>query len=298
MTVHDQNVSILRRWLRDSTAHTDIRRAETGKINPDAGDDDNPVLYTNAAIDLADGYVWVRIDGSRHEVRARNTNVRTDIANIPVKVGTSTLDGELEVISVDTSRAILRFGSYAGSLLSQPASEFNRQTVNGRNIRPLRLRVWISGTLKVNAETGWYIDSNGDPAYWQPSDSNVVDLSSNVPAASGGTDQWRWVAVDLNPDADNPELVATSGTAQFVTLPLVESQIASIALASGYLRLGAVKLVTGDADESDLIDSDWADTRFWLLGGGGVSSSSGEYMLDDDGNIMLDDDGNIMRDDG
>lgn len=260
MSKHTNNVQRLKRLTKRLPYGDAPFEASTGRYNTDG------TLNANAAVGLNAGEVWVRREGDRSETRALNTLVRTDITNIPVRVAQDAITGELTVVGIRDSEAITRFGNYATSLQAQPLGEVFRTTVNSRNLKPGRVRVWISGTLNVNAEAFWYNDTTRARVLWEPSDTNVLDLSGNVPAAVGGINQQRWVVIALNPNATTPALVAFNGTAQSIALPLLITGIESISVTAGYTRLAAVLLQTGDSDESNLIDTDFEDLRPWVVG--------------------------------
>lgn len=234
--------------------------ASTGKLNSDG------TVHPNPAVGLDDGFVWVRRKGERAETRAYAGKVRTDIADIPVLVAQDNITGELTVVDIRSSEAVLRFGgAAAGSMYAQPAGELFRVTIDGRNIKPGRIRVWIPGTLKVNAEAFWYNDTARARVRWTPTDASVLNLAGNVPAAVGSVNQQRWVVIALNPNATTPALVAFNGTAVPITQTLLRSSIASISVTAGYTKLAAVALRTGDSDESDITDTDWEDLRPWVV---------------------------------
>lgn len=188
-------------------------------------------------------------------------------------------DGTYSVVRLWDKRATELLGEKAMDFAGPIRSGVAPNLINGRDAIPLRPHIWIGGTLKINAEKGWYLDSDGIPALWRPptagsDDGSCLDLASFVPAASSGISQHGWVLITLDPDANNPALTAIAGPTQFITMPLLESDIAGIAIPDGHLPLAAVKLVTGDADETTVIESDWVDLRFWLLAGRGSSTGS------------------------
>lgn len=260
MGAHENTVQALRQFAKRTPYRDTPFEASTGKLNSDG------TLIANAATGLDTGYVWVRKEGDRSETRALNTLVRTDITNIPVLVAEDNVTGELTVVRIRDADAITRFGEWSTSLHSQTAGDAFRTTIAGRNLKPGRVHVWISGTLKVNAEAFWYNDTTTARVLWEPSNANTLNLSSNVPAAVGGVNQHRWVVIALNPNATTPSLVAFNGTAQSITQqPLLVTQIENISVTAGYTRLAAVHLITGDSDESDLDDSDWEDLRPWIV---------------------------------
>lgn len=266
-----ENIHMLRD-LRVSTLYREVGRADTGTYTS-AG-----VLASDPAAGLATGYVWTRRNGERHAVRAANVVVRADLTNIPVWVGVN-LDDELQVIDLDVTNAIRRFGTASGSLYMQPAGDLFRTTINGRNLKVIgRVHVGSAGGLLVVADEGFYKDSVNAMKFWLGTDT--LDLTSNVPAAVSGVDQERWVLVALNPDASSPALVAVNGTAQSVTYPggLQVASIPDIAITDGYYALAAVRLVTGD---TTLTEEDFIDTRIWLEKDGATGGSFYQTLRDD-----------------
>lgn len=275
--------------LFQAITHVDRRIGVTGKL---VG-----TTLTDPTSGLPDGSIWVLLEGDRASTAVDNYLVRADVPGIHVETRYNRMERAREVTGLVHRRNVVTFGAAAsGSLAAQPIGELWNVSVRGRNLLPGRLRVWDTGTLKVNVSDFWYLDSAGALKKWTPTALNTLDLASNVPAASGGINTHRAVLVTFNPDATSPALVATTGTAKLVTLPLQDADIEAIAFPDGHLSLAAVELTTGD---TTLVESDITDTRFHVGGGAtGTGGTTGEYMLDDDGALMLDDDGYIMRDDG
>lgn len=247
--------------FRKNTPYRDTPfEASTGKLNSDG------TINPNPAVGLDEGYVWVRREGDRAETRALAGKVRTDIANIPVVVAQDNLTGELTVMDVLASAAVERFGgAWARSMYAQPIGEAFRTTIYGRNLIPGRVKVWIKGTLQVNAEEFWYNNTAQARVLWEPDNANVLDLSSNVPATDGGYNQQRWVVIALNPNAATPALVAFNGTAIKTGGGLLKASIKDIAVTDGYTKLAAVQLRTGDTTEADITDDEWEDLRPWVV---------------------------------
>lgn len=249
--------------------------------------------------------LYVRFDDGRGMVPAWNNGkfqVSWRFQNTALRVGRNRA-GEWEIIGGDSQSEDIFHGDADQNALSPDlVGDLSTTTVPGRNVKPGRVRIWVVDTLQINAESFWYVNTAGNRARWTPTTANTLDLAAYVPAAVGGVNQVVWVAVDLNPDATAPALVATAGTSQNATLPaLTSTSVETIPLTAGYLPLWAFRLTTGDTTEADIpLATEQEDMRFWLLGGSGAGSavSIGEYMLDDDGGLMLDDGGNIMRDDG
>lgn len=182
--------------------------------------------------------------------------------------------GRWEVTGLDSAKAEAVYGAAASELGSPDKFGATPNLTHSRDLIELRPRVWIPGTLKLNVEAGFYTDSAGNKAYWQPSNVNVVDAVADVPAASGGINQWQWEVLALNPDATTPVLALFHSTAQYVTLPLLPSQIASITITAGYKPIAAFILQTGDTTEANLAENDWVDLRLWLMSGGAGGSAS------------------------
>lgn len=273
--------------LRASVPYDPEVEADTGTLNSDGSINQDPTDT------LAHPYIWVRPLGSRGAVRAVNLMVRDDLADIPVTIAYHRPTKEWHVLRVSASRASTKLGNATAwaNTVRRPG-DLVREIVPGRDFKPGRVRGATSGGLVLMAEAFWYVDSAGSPKLWRGETSGTVTVSA--PAASGGVNTHRWTVIDLNPDATTPALVATNGTAQLVTLPLVEADIEDIALTSGYVRLAAVKVQTGD---TTLTEDDFVDLRFHF-GASTIASTSGALMLDDDAALMLDDDGNIMYDNG
>jgi hypothetical protein len=246
-----------RRKEQSSLIWYNIRKALTGQ----AGASPNAVPTTG----LADGYVWTHGNDNRPEVPALHCGrVSLRASNADILIGNRWTDGELEVITLDGLLATLRYGGAIGAIAT-PDVPKELQPFGGA-LDALRVRVFQSGTLLVNAGGGWYEDDAGNEKRWTPTLANALDLSSNVPAAVSSVDQQRWVLITLDPTAGAETLTATNGTAQSIGAPLLKSDIESITFPAGHKRLCAVILQTGDTDETDLAETDFEDLRFWLLG--------------------------------
>lgn len=167
-------------------------------------------------------------------------------------------DGHWEIVGVNSPNATLTFGEKAMTLGAPPATGEAPNLTPGRDFYPGRVIIWTAGTLKVNLSEPYpYVASDGTRAVWTPTDANTLDIVSNVP----GSAQQRWVQLALNPAVTTPALVAFSGTAQSLALPLAPDGFKSIAVTSGYIVLDAVRLVTGDVDETTVTENRWKYAR-------------------------------------
>lgn len=245
-----QNATLLQRLL-SGILYTSVEQADTGQLDSDGMPVNNP------ASGLNDGELWVRVgDPERAATIAQNGVVNNTITNIPVFVGINRFTKALEVIQLDITRARLRFPGAVSSLLAQPSGDLSTTTTKGRNFKPGRIRPVGSSVVVEVSEAFQYHDSANALKIWQVGDG-TLDLTSSIPAASGGVNQRRWTVIALNPDSSSPALAAFDGTAALVTLPdLVLADIPSITLTDGYIPLAAVKLTTGDTSisETKLVD--------------------------------------------
>ena len=224
------------------------------------------------------GTLFVRIgatsiEDKRPATKVVNAAVDTDV-NIPVILEKR---GKVwHVKRLDADRARQLYGAAIGNKATpRRVGDEIRETMPGRNLKPGRIRVWVAGTLKVNAEAFLYIDANGDEKLWQPNSANVLDLLGSVPTADSGNNRHRWVRIALDPNTDPPELVALPGTPQLVTLPLAGDEFVAIVVSGSYIPLDAVILTTGDTTEHDVPESDWAFGRQLFgnnAGGSGIQS--------------------------
>lgn len=266
----DSQIEALRRKRR-RVAQRDQEALEptglTGRWNP------------NGSMTASDepGTIFVRIgatkaDDKRPATKVNNAVVDTDV-NLPVIL--KQRGGEWYVADLDVGRGRHTLGARTGNAATpRRAGDLLKETIPGRNLKPGRVRVWIPGTLKVNAEAFLYLDSNSNERLWQPTDANALDIAAQVPAASGGVSQQCWARLALNPDATTPALAVFSGTPQLITMPLAPDGYTAIAITDGYIPLDAVILVTDDASESDVPEADWAFGR--RLFGGDDSDFSGD----------------------
>lgn len=195
------------------------------------------------------GYMWVRIvqGGVVVSVQAVLNLVTPHRVDIAVWMSYNE-DGILEVQGVVSTKVIERYGASAASMTIPDMDGRTRQdTYGGANFLPGRPRLVSIGTLIVTLEPFWYVDTAGNRKYWAGELSGTADLASHVPSASGGVNRVRWVELDFNPDATTPRLVASSGTAQFTTLPAPQvADIEDIPLVDAYLPVWAWRLTTGD----------------------------------------------------
>lgn len=236
--------------------------AETGQINSDGN------VIPDARVDGEPNKIWARINGERHSTAVWNLGryPAIDPEDAPQNIRVAlNAQGEWEVSGSDSSAANTADGAVAASrLFTRLIGKLLKFVLPARNFYPGRLHPYPGlGALHVGAYDFFYKDTAGATKYWADAEDNAhaLDLTSNIPAASGGFDTWRYVVVCLNPDATTPALVAVNGTEQFTSVELAVSDIASIAITDGYYPLAAVKLTTGD---TGLNERNIVDFRLWL----------------------------------
>lgn len=288
------------RWIQERMIGVE---AITGRLQSDG-------KYGNQREASQPAKIWVTRTDNRAELLVyKNGRVNDTSAGVSVIIKFSDADGWYIDKGANEKLSISHPGAEDTMLAPRRVGDLVEEAYPGRILKPGRVKVWVAGTLKVNAYAFWYIDSNGNLKRWTPplldSDGSIIgaDTCLDIDADVPGSNQKAWVVIDFDTDATTPGLVATSAALH----PLAEpgtppfSDIEAVPLASGSIRLWAFLLMTGDSSEADVpLLTEQEDLRFWLLGGSGAGAAVvvGEYMLDDDGNLMLDDDGNIMRDDG
>lgn len=212
--------------------------------------------------------------------------------------------GELYVDRLEEQGALEFLQGAINDYATPVAIGVDGSMIAGRGILPGRPQIWVSGTLKIQVSADLpYTDSAGANVVWQSpydsagvDDGTCLDIASSVPAAVSGVPYYRWVWIVLDTTAGAAALVALNGTARNINMYQPNETRWTEIDTTGYLPLDAVRLITGDTDETTVIESRWKFAR--LLFGenttAGSSAGAGSLMLDDDGNIMLDDDGNIM----
>lgn len=232
----------------------------TGRLNADGTLNPDPKVNGNP------NRLYVRIGGERNETPVWNNGrfiVSSEDVGVQVRVAPNE-GGELEIIAGQSLKGDISHGD-ADQTVKSPnrIGSLEKTVVPGRSVGPGRIRVWVPGTLKVNADAFLFDDTASAEQLWQPppigtDDGTCLNLSSSVPAAVSSVDYHRWVRIALNPTAGAAALVAFTGTAQPASLPLAADGYTDIALTAGYLPLDAVILTTGDTTEADIPETDWA----------------------------------------
>ena len=254
-----------RRQVAQQDMYAAYAKGYTGSFNPDGTMTASP----------GPGLIYVRIgatkpDDRRPATRVNNAKVQT-ASNLPVLLWKP--NGKWAVFDLDTEKARLQLGAKVGNANTPTkVGDYDYVTVNGRRFKDGRVRVFDTGTLKLNAEPFSYMDSVGDHKTWLPTPDNALDVTSEVPAAVSGVDQGVWVWLALTPDATTPALEAFTGTSADV-LFYDPNGWQSITIPDGYYPLDAVWLQTGDTTITS--ENRYASGRLFLdkLGGGtGVQS--------------------------
>ncbi len=231
-----------------------IRDAHTGKLDSDG------TVNPDVTAGLGHPYVWVRIGGSRHEVRAININVNDRTPNLPVRVGFDRIYNEMRVVEVDVPATTHAYGD-ATATLNTPrrAGEIVDELVQGYNFAPGQVYP-PAEDLNMAARRFPYVASDGTEKVWDIGDT--VDLSGDIP---GSANEHVLTRISLNPDPDTPALVSTVGTARDAANLFQPEDVLSISIPAGHISLAVIRLENGDTAPLTL-DRFW-DWRFFASEG-------------------------------
>lgn len=294
MSIHPDILAAAREWRdkRDREARALRPRAKTGyqrddgswTVIGDAAHDDGP---------LTDNLIYVTLqDRSIATVYAptfgRAPNVDVELEWSP--------NGYWQIYGLDAPRATDALGP-AAAAAAEPPVQYDQQPAaqfGGINFKPGRLKV-VSGLVVTLEGDFEFTDTASARRTWEGELSGTLDLTSSVPAAVSGVNQWRYVLITLNPDATTPALVATTGTAKFYTQPLTTADADAIAAPSGHWPAWIVALKTGDTTLPAINPlgnptKTWRDLRFFATSGGGSVSpltTKGDLYTYGTGNARL-----------
>jgi len=216
--------------LNSSIRHIDIREALTGKSDGTLND-------TN----VKQPYIYIRDGEARRETRALNLRINSGFAHIPINVGVNIRTGELEVIEIHPTKGPAVLGERTASIaVPQVDPALNNTPVPGYNLIPGQVYS-PSKNLELAAREFPYVATDGTEQVWDTSD--FVDVSGDVP----GANLQVLVRISLNPDPDNPALVATAGTSQSTIIVFRRSDVPAINIPAGHISLCVVRLVNGDS---------------------------------------------------
>ncbi len=232
----------------------DIRDARIGKLDSDG------TVNPDVTAGLDHPYVWVRIGGARHEVRAININVNDRTPNLPVRVGYDRIYNEMSVVEVDVPATTHAYGD-ATATLNTPrrAGEIVDELINGYNFAPGQVYP-PNEDFNMAVRLFPYVASDGTERVWDSGET--VDISGDVP---GSANEHVLTRVSLNPDPDNPVLVSTVGTAKSNVIPFQRAEALDISIPAGHISLAVLRLENGDTTPLTL-DRFW-DWRFFASEG-------------------------------
>lgn len=261
-----------RRRIRESKQH-ERQNQKRERLN-----DEVPALMgrfeDNGAITLRESdmpatRIYVRLYGSAEQTREAwcfETGIK---ANLGCWVRENQRN-EYFIDRLDEQMATEYLGGDAARDFSTP-DKVTGQTHSlwpGRSFMPGRPQIWVAGTLKIQVLAPLpYTDSDGNNDIWKPpnsttaDDGTCVDIVSSVPAAVSSVPQYRWVWIALDTTAGAPELVALAGTTRSITEYTDHETLWTDIDTTGYLPLDVVRLITGDVDETTVIESRWKFAR-------------------------------------
>lgn len=263
MTREQKVVDALKR-MRSGIRHVAIGKAYTGRY-----DETNGGLLKDPTAGLSTGYVWVRREGSRHAVRALNTNGRAPLnkVNVSVIVGERTSDGEMEVLDADWSTGIDQFGGAVYDAYQ------TRHTHSTRDIDDGRVYLAESETLRFRVRPHFYRNTSGDRDWWPDALGSDVTVT---PTASSGEHQLAIIALDT--DAAAPALTVTLSTPVSLSVSLTREDATNVVLAADNEARGAIHLFGG---ETAVRGEDYVwDMRPWFEGGSSGTGGSGDLRSD------------------
>lgn len=265
----ERNKNIVRQ-MQTGLIYHNIRTALTGKRDSAYSNGIHPL----PTIGLPAGYIWVREgeDGERAETAALIGRIRSDISNIPVRIGELVKDGKLVAIEPDINERTV--AQYGGSLAAvgipnQPV-EWQRTIIEGLYLNVGRVR-----PSTLNPDTLYvYIAPFMHNGRWYGGIDHDIGVA-NVPASSG---QMRWVMVVI--DDDNvPSTVAATARAysDIDTYPVRDTGygVETITVPAGSIPVGGCTLVYG---QTAVKNSRFIDPRYWLAQRGTLLSEDAETL--------------------
>jgi len=251
-TAFARNVEFLK-TLTSGVPVVDIRDGRTGKLNSDG------TINPDVVEGLTHPYIWVRVGGARHEVRALNVNVNDRVPNLPVRVGFDRIYNEMVVMEVDAPATTHAYGDATATLnVPRRAGEIVDELIPGYNFAPGQVYP-PNEDLNMAVRLFPYVASDGTEKVWDSGDT--VGVSGDVP---GSANEHVLTRISLNPDPDNPALVSTVGTAKSNVLPFQRAEALNISIPAGHISLAVLRLENGDT--SLTLDRFW-DWRFFASEG-------------------------------
>jgi hypothetical protein len=223
------------------------------------------------------GYIWVRNSESLPiQVLCKRVNPGY---NMSVMIGYDPLEPAiLQVLSIVSGTADGYYappGSLGGGVAihapthiftgSDPVFIYNRQMLNGRI---------SSGTLDGSSAA---VNIWGDAVFisgsWVVISQRTIDLTSYIPAATGGVDNSRYVGLTVS---KLDVVTVTSGSVVVGQSPTLADvpNVPEDEYLLGFVRLYSSMTYVGDSQEY----TDILDTRTMLIPGGGVAPASVSYL--------------------
>jgi hypothetical protein len=237
------------------------------------------------------GEAGVQADAARFYVRFPDQSFATalhrgrvpPLPDLPVLVGVEALTDELVILGTDPSEIEVFAGAEAGALdvgLHSHARFSSLEfAIDDRLWQKLAARP-LEG-LHVEITPGRY-DADGALRWWP---GGSIDLTPYRPALPN---QQAWCVIGIDPTLSR--LIAVTGTAASVVLPLLPAQIAAVGFDwARQIALCAVKLRYG---QTRLVEADFEA----LLATAATSMpvSLDQVLSDDAGDLLTDDQGDVL----
>ena len=251
MAIFDDNVRLLGE-LFGNQEYTERGSARTSRL------DANEQPEADPSTGLPAGYIWVRRDGSRNEVRAligAGMYRWERIGNLPVEVGINR-SGELEAIKplVNVETAY----THGTTLTTAPAQSLY-----------LESKQFTPGLVTADAVGGYGLSVYVQPL---PYRATVIEGAVSVSSSVPGTTGQRRLAVIFY-DVSAAALGVANGTVTLSAAPFTLDDAVAIALGdTDRIRLGAVELAYGQT--SITASNKFIDCRDWLTLHENISSTS------------------------
>ena len=115
---------------------------------------------------------------------------------------------------------------------------------------------------------------------------STVDLSASVPATSGGLNQYRYAVVCINGATG---ALAVVNTTPRLTPALLDADITAASIATSYLPLFAVRLVSGQTAINDIATFRDVKAGYSTVTGGGGTARNAPVTVTSDYEVELED---------
>jgi hypothetical protein len=183
--------------------------------------------------------VWVYTADLKQTFTVWNHRV-TPAAKMPVWIIRYSTKEEWQIQEADVTEGTVTYGAALGNFNTpEKVSGLVTETIPAEALKPLRARKSEAGGLNIYIEPAWVANR-----YWG---GGNVELTTSESGLSSG--EKAWVIVGLTVE-DTLTAAQVAGTAQSVTIPLVESDVEDIAVDANFEPVAYYELREGDTEIS------------------------------------------------